>query len=578
MFNYCKHLNRKFGFPIAILIVFFMFFISHYWFFKFLPLTYASIDTFQYLSLQKLWNMGMPIKVGYPSYGYILFLYLISFLHNSLFAVSLVQSLLCFLSLILLLYAIYQYIDKTFIIWTAIALGAFVAAPATVFFNTSGYPDALLSSLYILFSASVIFMLKSKRSILWTIITAFIITFSIFVRASSLFFLPLSIAIIVFLLIIKLKKNAVVFAVSLSVFLLIIVSHNYLNPLYKSYGIIERSIDAVRPYFYEEYYALSTDIELDEQNKNDANKIISSMIDIMPTDNLLYKTKNANLWKETYRARNSTLRGVVFKYNEDNNLQVFKHDKSYLFTVDSVITDNNMLNYTQLSDSLLDIIKHSEFLYKTIEHNLYWKTVLFRKFYAFFYDKTATELSPLQYGNIRWRFDVYNELDKINATSIYTRIYAKYHNNPELVDVLMQHSLKEFYKMYEKNTFDFDNHYYAMQANLFFKIYDVYMLKIHNKIFQSPMLVIIFAITLIASLFFMLFRNIKSKNVFIILAICAILVALSVIHSIHYVSFRYAYSSMFVYFVMLGIFPFCLQQAYLIIKKMNDKHKNLKKY
>jgi hypothetical protein len=110
IFNILKQLNRTYGLIIAMSILFTMFFISHYWFFKFLPLTYANIDSFQYFSLQKLWDMGMPIQVGYPAYGYILFLHLISFLHDSLFAVSLTQSLLCFLSLGFLLYSIYKYI------------------------------------------------------------------------------------------------------------------------------------------------------------------------------------------------------------------------------------------------------------------------------------------------------------------------------------------------------------------------------------------------------------------------------------------------------------------------------------
>jgi len=570
IFNILKQLNRTYGLIIAMSILFTMFFISHYWFFKYLPLTYANIDSFQYFSLQKLWDMNMPIQVGYPSYGYILFLHLISFLHDSLFAVSLTQSLLCFLSVGFLLYAIYKYIDKTFIIWTAIALGSFVAASSTLFFNTSVFPDALLSSLYILFCGSMIFMLKSKKNIFWIIFTAFIVVFSIFVRPSSLFLLPISALMIVFFFMLKQKRSAFRFIVAITVCFVVVIVHNYANPLYRSFGIIERPTDLLRPYFQDEYYNLESDVILsqDIQNK-DIRNILSQIIDLLPEDNVLYAAQHSASWKELYTARNNILRGVIFRFDTENNhLQVFRNDNSYWFTVDSVVTQMNIETYILFRDSLFENIQQSEILYFADYSGLYWKTVLFRKFFSFFYDRTAAETSPLQYGNIEWRNELYKDKDKIQSTGLYTRIYAKYLDKPDVAEKLMQHSTKEFYKMYEHQTFDFVNRYAAMQQNLLFKMYDVYKLKVHFNIFQTLTTLIIFIIVFIGAVIHFFIKNFRSKTAFIVLNICLILIGLSMVHSLFYVYYRYTYSSSFVYFVILGLFPFFIQKAYVhFVKK-----------
>jgi hypothetical protein len=166
---------------------------------------------------------------------------------------------------------------------------------------------------------------------------------------------------------------------------------------------------------------------------------------------------------------------------------------------------------------------------------------------------------------------LYHTQEKIYSTGLYTRVYVNYLKNPDIANLLMQHTVKEFYKMYDNDSFDFTDRYSAMQQNIFFKIYDIYILKIHYKLFQSMPALLIFIVVFIGSILYLLLKNIRSRTAFILLIICAILLALSVIHSMFFVYFRYTYSSMYVYFVTLGLFPFWIRQAFCLIMKKTSK-------
>jgi len=562
-------INNRFGLLISSLIILFFFFISHYWFFNYLPLTHLNPDGIQYLSLRKLLSIDYPIQVGYPSYGLILYFSIVTFFFNSLSAISYANAFISLTSILFLNFSVFKNINKKFILFLGLALGVFLAKSSTVFFNTYLSPDSILSSLYIFFSGCLIFLIKGKKAMLWSILMAFITAYSIFIRPTSLVLIPICIAIIVFLLIQKKRIPALVLSCSIVFFLLIVATHNYFNPLYKSFSIYSKSSGELKEYFDKYYYGLESDdteITTDQSTSNVLK--FSEIVDLLPTENVLFQAKHAVSWKKLYEARYSTMRGVILRFDSiSGDIHVLNHGKSYMFSVDSLIADENIDKYNSLKQELYEQLSYSEILYGTEDKRFYWKMVLFRQFYRYFYSPNATETRPLYYGTIAWRYNLYSDEEKLNRHSFYVDIYSDYHGKPELRDILLKHCLKEFYHLHKNDDFNFEQRYAAMQNNIFLKIYDIYLLKIHFNVFQNFFTFLIAMLVFISAIFYLFFVNIRSKTAFIVFCIGLILVGLSMIHALHFVYYRYTYSSSFVYFVFLGMTPALVYMAYIKFKE-----------
>jgi hypothetical protein len=571
-FYLVKKNNDKYGLLLSFFIIIFLFFISHYWFFQYLPLTYIGTDGTQYIMMQKLFSLGIQARILFPTFGYVLFIHIIDFFSDSLIAISYTQSAISLFSILFLNYAIYKNINKQFIIWTGIALGAFLSAGSTVTFNTSLFPDSFLSSIYILFSASLIFLIKGKRYFFWISMTSVIAAYAIYVRGTSFFLIPIVLIVSSFLLINKNKKKAIYLSAALVISLLIISIVNFFHPFYQTFSLSFKSRDTVFQSIVNEYYYGARTNEKKTFNIKQSAEIdnyINDIIKLLPDSNVLYQSLYSNSWKEKHEARVKTIRGQIFQIDSiSGNLILYNQFYERLYSIDSIVSLDVKNEFENKKNQLKSIIDNNEYFFNTlIQNKNNIRFVGFLKFYSYFYDLSGNGVTPLQYGTILYRYNFLSDSIKFLGMQCYSMLYSEYIENPDLQNVLSKHSAKELFDLHLTDNFNFPKRYKAMQEDNIFKLYDIYCLKIHYKIFQNFFTFLIAMLVFISAIFYLFFVNIRSKTAFIVFCIGLILVGLSMIHALHFVYYRYTYSSSFVYFVFLGMTPALVYMAYIKFKE-----------
>ena len=510
-------------------IVIFAFIVSRFPFYHFYPVTYwVTPDTFLYFHPSfDIINGKLPL-FNYYSPGYPLFIYIIDLFSNKVSTILFFQSLFILFSVLFFIYAVNKSYRRLTIL-SSILISVYILSNDALQIETLLMSDSLYANFIILFFSQIILTLNNPRSrnfIFLSLITGL----AIFIRPAGLFLFVILFILLVFILIKKLPvKNLISLFVPVVSIILLMYFYNLFTV--KAFTISPSSVSYL-PVSVINY------MEPNEKYDKNINNTLIAIKDSIPRKYLetIKTSKNYDtLWK-AYYFHNPALQHLFWK-----TLLIKTGAKNY--TDESKIVKQACYN---------SIRQHPSEYFKFFRVNFFESFNGFTSKPEMFYFSTV----PKRYNDLyKSKFSTWYNTDKIDLIYDNIKIAGNYKS----------YCLKEFDydKVNKEKGFEASNN--KLKQNVFFKIYDLYYVRIHSKLFNNIFWILIYFVVGIISIIKLLLSKMKSTEA-LLLTILFLMPLLSfTLNSMVEISDRrYSYPCEFSYYL-----SFCLLFIYFKSFKKN---------
>ena len=538
---------------ISILSILFAFIIGRWGIWNYFMFPNIGGDGFQYMEVvYEIWNGQLPtfhfIGPGYP-----FFILLSRVISNTLDATIYLQQAFSLVSILILVYSFKEKPNQLIAV-TFFGI-VYLLSDKTIRWETYLVPDNLISNGLILFSALFFLSIKRQNSF-FPIASAFLIVFLIGVRSSSIFLIVIALLIAIFYIITKRKKHLIYFTSSILLCLFVFASYNYFFSIENKFNILT-------------YGRSNSEFKYEEglmQNKIPIKRISSNII--APNNYKLAQLALSNLPEDS----------TIFKYFYSWNPKEITQ---------SVLDCRFGINAYELNDSTFEICRmvlpsndcpESKVCtaMKNKWKNSYTTTEIVG---AINNNSNKSTFSPFEQtirNALAYHFNIsfpygYVYYGNLKHTYLTTgsktdQLIQYYYSDSKYLDI-MNFIFRGNHEIPDE--LGFETRLKKMKQSIPFKLYDIYFVKIYQKIIFSNFWLYL---SLIALIYYVLKsfinKNIESTNVYVFI-LCMIALGSSLIFAKYGNPLpRYAFTTEFTYYLVSFLFIAEICEFFLIkIKK-----------
>jgi hypothetical protein len=546
--------NVNFLAGLLIIIIGFLLFRLPYFFW--MPITNFDGDAVEYYNILEALRVYSDSPIYYPTIGYPLFLRICELILNKSIFVVFAQSLLQLFSVLLLFYSVKIVLNK-YIIFISVILLGYLTSNLNLYYDSSIYPDSLLSSLYIIYASFFILTMKYKSLWFYSFLSL-IIAFSISVRASAVILIPSFLCLLIFN--IYQSRNLKIFLMQLLpllVFVLIFSSFNYFSPLYKTFGIIVNKPS-------EQKEVLNT------YPSNIKDKFLNQLALLLnhPGMNniLIYNnTKNPDSLFTAYRWE--LQRGVKLFIKKDS--LYYQNSEWAVTNLDAFAVSNNKNYYQYTEYKNYFKIKFAESnVYYNVDKDLELKKLLFVYFFKYFYKTVQLNGYTMGFENK----DFYSQNLRGRYWSYYVqRSWINWAMTKDfyVTDRVVNRTCKEYWTDDVKTLDDLDNVCWVMKSSRYYRWIIAPFYRIQPILFRNFLFPILFIFSFSLSLIGLFFSQFRERLFLVVFCILSLLILTNLIHSVilSFLYLRYTYQVSFVYYLSVAFMPMMLNWFYKNVKR-----------
>lgn len=531
-----------------------MFSITRLPFFLHYPVVDFDGDSpYYYMNVDQI-DKGMCPAFIIRTPGYPLFLKLAFLFFNkniSLIAIQNILSLLTSLFFIYVIHKVYGSRFKFLPLLAAIGMGAFISSSINLISDTSFMTESLYVNFLVLFFALFILAIHSKKSITW-ILSFICMAVLILIRPSALFFVLVSLIIIIFLLINSYKKKAIfLFVIP---FLLIL----FLTSLYNYITIGSLSVSTFTENALISFTA--TFLEKSDTYPPEVNEAIEKCQDrIKPAhknvmENSWDPEKLSRVLKRYYNRNRKLIFSILIKYEREDSYSLYLKWRPILRKVAlNSILSRPKIYIKYIYSNLLNIFFHS--MGDADFYHMLKKRYLKALNYKSYFTKSILDWDSLRYKAHPLRLYSKKEYGSM-ITEAFPKSFLKEYWNPEVFSKI------KMKKIHRKKAVIIPT--FLQRVHQGFKV-------VHEFLFRNIFWIFIFLFTLIFSFIRLLISRFHHKDAFILFIITfSALLHGVVVATASLPILRLIYPMNFVYYLSLFLLPIIIDFDSKRFSKIKD--------
>ena len=544
----------KYKFLIGLCIIIGGFLMVRLPYFIYAPITNFEGDSTQYYMILEYLERGVTKPIYYPAPGYSFFIGLIECIYDKTWFFVLCQSLVQLFAVLLFYFAYYKVFNK-YVLFCSIVLFGYISSNANLHFDTSIFPDSLLSSCVIIFISLLIFTIKYKSNLIFYSISI-VSVFALTIRPTSLSLIPVVIFILTLNFIVNkdvkwLVKQMLIYIALLFSFALF----NFFSPLYKTFSLKV------------EYPKLKVDqIKVNQTfTEKIDNPIILKFSKIVPSNCRMKLIEKYNSNETEIDSIFSIYRYEFYRHaflyiDSNSNLIYFCEASCPPINLDKIKFENIKLKKEYKTLKTIFFKKYGK---KLVQYDTYptLKTRLITSLYFFKYhfciEPSISGLvgrENMDFYSYTLKGRIYGYFSSYNWNK-WADAYMK--TNFPTIKNNLKRTTKELYLNKTKSLTELNLIFWKMNSSRFYRRIIEPFYKVQPFLFRNILFPIVFCLTFFMCIYGLILSKFKSIFLWYFISICLLLFTYLFIHCIYFswIYLRYTIESSFIYYSAMVLFP-----------------------